>query len=149
MKEILDEEERSFAKTLDRGEKLFESYRQKAEENQAGTISGADAWRLYDTYGFPVDLTRIMAEETGLKVDEQAFAEEQEKAKEVSRARKGGSDERVVALDVHALGELEKRPEVPKTDDSAKYGGYAADFTVDVCGLRKPRHQAKSMWLAP
>ncbi|KAI9008586.1 tRNA synthetases class II (A)-domain-containing protein [Hyaloraphidium curvatum] len=122
VKEILDEEERSFAKTLDRGEKLFEAYRVKAEESNAGSISGADAWRLYDTYGFPVDLTRIMAEEKGLKVDEAAFAEEQEKAKEVSRARKGGSGERGVVLDVHALGELEKNADVPKTDDSAKYG---------------------------
>lgn len=67
-----------------------------------------------------------MAEEKGLKVDETAFTEEQEKAKEVSRARKGGSGEKVVALDVHALGELEKNAAVPKTDDSAKYGKLSA-----------------------
>jgi len=130
VKEILDEEERSFAKTLDRGEKLFETYRAKAEESKTGEISGADAWQLYDTYGFPVDLTKIMAEEKGLKVDESGFAEEQEKAKDISRKRKGGSGETVVALDVHALGELEKNPDVPKTDDSAKYGTADVDATV-------------------
>ena len=134
VKEILDEEELSFAKTLDRGEKLFEGYRAKAEEIKSDTISGADAWRLYDTYGFPVDLTRIMAEEKGLKLDEQGFVEEQDKAKDVSRARKGGAGERTVALDVHALGELEKNAAVPKTDDSAKYG--EESWFDDRLGLR-------------
>ncbi|KAK3117531.1 Alanine--tRNA ligase, partial [Teratosphaeriaceae sp. CCFEE 6253] len=61
--EILDEEERSFSKTLDRGEVMFGKMAQKAETKGGGKLGGSDVWRLYDTYGFPVDLTKIMAEE--------------------------------------------------------------------------------------
>ena len=49
--------------TLDRGEKLFEQYAAAAIANKQTTLNGKDVWRLYDTYGFPVDLTRLMAEE--------------------------------------------------------------------------------------
>ncbi|KAJ3342184.1 Alanine--tRNA ligase [Gonapodya sp. JEL0774] len=130
LKEILDEEERSFAKTLDRGERLFESYVAKAKEN---TISGADAWRLYDTYGFPVDLTQIMADERGMTVDETSFRYERDAAREKSKARTGAGDRVAVALDVHALGELEKNGSVPKTDDSGKY--LFGDISATVKGL--------------
>ncbi|CDH55480.1 alanyl-trna synthetase [Lichtheimia corymbifera JMRC:FSU:9682] len=122
VKSILDEEEVAFAKTLDRGEKLFEQYRIKAQEAGNKTLSGNDVWRLYDTYGFPVDLTRVMAEENGLTVDEKEFEAAQEAAKNASRKAKGGNaGEDVVALDVHDLGALEKMDAVPTTDDSFKY----------------------------
>jgi alanyl-tRNA synthetase len=58
VKEILTEEELSFSKTLDRGERLFENL---LKQQTGGIISGLDAFRLYDTYGFPIDLTRLMA----------------------------------------------------------------------------------------
>ena len=67
VKEILNEEEQSFAKTLDRGEKQFETYAQQSKLKDLQKLHGADVWRLYDTFGFPVDLTRLMAEERGLK----------------------------------------------------------------------------------
>ncbi|KAJ3215480.1 Alanine--tRNA ligase [Dinochytrium kinnereticum] len=121
LKEILDEEERSFAKTLDRGEKLFEAYVAKARESNVTVLGGADVWRLYDTYGFPVDLTRLMAEEIGFTVDEEAFLNEQVKAKNVSRAGKSEKEGGGVTLDIHALGEIEKNASIPKTNDSAKY----------------------------
>ncbi|KAI8974134.1 alanyl-tRNA synthetase [Pilobolus umbonatus] len=122
VKAILDEEEVAFSKTLDRGEKLFEAYMKKAKESGSKILSGADVWRLYDTYGFPVDLTVIMAEENGLKINEKEFDAAQEAAKNQSRKVKGGDQgEGVVALDVHDLGALDKNTKVPKTDDSAKY----------------------------
>jgi alanyl-tRNA synthetase len=125
IKEILAEEELSFAKTLDRGERLFESCLTKARAARSDVISGNDVFRLYDTFGFPVDLTRLMAEENKFKVDEAGFAEVQNKAKELSRARKGNkSAESGVVLDIHALGELEKSLKLPKTDDSFKYGEF-------------------------
>ncbi|KAJ3181566.1 Alanine--tRNA ligase [Gaertneriomyces sp. JEL0708] len=122
LKEILDEEEKSFAKTLDRGEKLFSQYVDKAKSENSKTLNGADVWRLYDTYGFPVDLTRLMAEEIGITVDEMEFERAQMAAKEKSKGI--GSKEKgdVVALNIHHLGELEKNPNVPVTDDSYKYG---------------------------
>ncbi|RKP10011.1 alanyl-tRNA synthetase [Thamnocephalis sphaerospora] len=122
VKAILDEEEEAFSRTLDRGERLFDGYLNKARQAGAKQLDGADVWRLYDTYGFPVDLTRLMAEENGLQVDEESFAREQAKAKELSRAKRTtgtGGDQ--VTLDVHAIGDLEKNDSVPKTDDSFKY----------------------------
>lgn len=127
---MLDEEERSFAKTLDRGEKLFAEYLAKAKSEHAATLSGADVWRLYDTYGFPVDLTRLMAEENGLNVDELEFERAQMAAKERSKARGSKDKGDVVALNIHDLGELEKNPNVPRTDDQYKYG--TVDITATV-----------------
>lgn len=122
LKEILVEEEVSFAKTLDRGEKLFEQYAIIASKTPEQTLSGKDVWRLYDTYGFPVDLTRLMAEEAGLKIDEVAFEKAKEESREASKATgaKGGAS--VIKLDVHALSELDNNDAVSKTDDSFKYG---------------------------
>ncbi|KAI0749326.1 tRNA synthetases class II (A)-domain-containing protein [Daedaleopsis nitida] len=121
IKEILDEEEESFSRTLDRGEKLFEQYAKKALEAGQKELSGKDVWRLYDTYGFPVDLTRLMAEELGLSVNEAEFEAAQAASKEASKGGvKKGTGE-VVALDVHDIAALEKNADVPKTDDSAKF----------------------------
>ncbi|RDX57348.1 hypothetical protein OH76DRAFT_1395138 [Lentinus brumalis] len=121
IKEILDEEEESFSRTLDRGEKLFEQYAKKALEAGQKELSGKDVWRLYDTYGFPVDLTRLMAEELGLSINEAEFEAAQAASKEASKGgvKKGAGE--VVALDVHDIAALEKNAAVPKTDDSAKF----------------------------
>ena len=119
--EILNEEEISFAKTLDRGENMFEKYAQQCKANNTKELAGADVWRLYDTYGFPTDLTQLMAEERGLTIDESEVAKAQEKAKAASKGeKKAGTD--VIKLDVHDLGSLDRMSEVTKTDDSPKFG---------------------------
>ncbi|KAF8532539.1 tRNA synthetases class II (A)-domain-containing protein [Gautieria morchelliformis] len=122
LKEILDEEEQSFSRTLDRGEKLFDGYASRAREAGAAELHGKDVWRLYDTYGFPVDLTRLMAQEIGLSVNDVQFEEAQAQSKEASKARGKEAGRAVVKLDVHDLGVLEQDASVPKTDDSFKYG---------------------------
>jgi alanyl-tRNA synthetase len=119
--EILDEEEISFAKTLDRGERQFENYAQQAKIKGDDKLHGADVWRLYDTFGFPVDLTRLMAEERGLNIDDLEFEEARLRAKEASKGQKKSATG-TVKLDVHDLGKLEKMNDVPKTDDGAKFG---------------------------
>ncbi|KAK2811957.1 Alanine--tRNA ligase [Emmonsiellopsis sp. PD_5] len=119
--EILDEEEISFAKTLDRGERLFEDYAQQAKQKGLDKLHGADVWRLYDTFGFPVDLTQLMAEERGLKIDNDEFEEARLKAKEASKGQ-GKLAADTVKLSVHDLGRLETMDDVPKTDDDAKFG---------------------------
>lgn len=121
VKEILNEEEESFSKTLDRGERQFESYAQKSKLKDSKKLHGADVWRLYDTFGFPVDLTRLMAEERGLEIDEKEFEDARLKAKEASRGEKKTAAD-LVKLDVHDLGNLNKMKEVPQTDDDAKFG---------------------------
>ena len=119
--EILNEEEKSFAKTLDRGERQFEHYAQKAKLKDLRKLHGADVWRLYDTFGFPVDLTRLMAEERGLDIDDTEFEEARLKAKEASRGEKKAASD-MVKLDVHDLGKLSKMNDVSPTDDNPKFG---------------------------
>ncbi|SCU80107.1 LAME_0B01640g1_1 [Lachancea meyersii CBS 8951] len=127
--EILDEEEASFAKTLDRGEKLFEKYAQAALQTESKTLDGLQVWRLYDTYGFPVDLTELMAEEQGLKIDGPGFEKAKQESYEASKkgGKKGASD--LIKLDVHGLSTLNSE-NVPKTDDSTKYTSANVEATV-------------------
>ena len=129
VKEILDEEELSFAKTLDRGERQFEHYAQASKDKKSKSLHGADVWQLYDTFGFPVDLTRLMAEERGLTIDDNEFKNARLKAKEASRGEKRAAAD-LIKLDVHDLGTLEKMPGVPKTDDTAKFGRENISATI-------------------
>jgi alanyl-tRNA synthetase len=101
---------------------MFETYAKQAAERNTNVLSGFNVWRLYDTFGFPVDLTRIMAEENGLQIDEEEFEKAKAESKEASKLRKGAGTVEVLKLDVHSLGELEKMDKVPKTDDRYKFG---------------------------
>ena len=65
---IIESEEKTFLNTLENGLKRFASL-----DTSSGTISGTDAFELYDTFGFPIDLTRLLAREQGLQVDEKGF----------------------------------------------------------------------------
>ncbi|THH02716.1 hypothetical protein EW145_g6718 [Phellinidium pouzarii] len=121
IKEILDEEEESFARTLDRGEKLFEQYAARALQTQTKMLNGQDVWRLYDTFGFPVDLTLLMAEELGLGINHEEYDTAQARSKEASKGGMKKGDKGVVKLDVHDIAALDKNNDVPKTDDSAKF----------------------------
>jgi alanyl-tRNA synthetase len=129
IKEILDEEEVSFAKTLDRGETMFEKYAEKCKQNGEETLAGADVWRLYDTYGFPEDLTRLMAEERGLSIKDEDVRAAQEKARDASKGEKKAAAE-LVKLNVHDINALEQMPDVVKTDDSAKFQKANIDATL-------------------
>jgi alanyl-tRNA synthetase len=117
---IIREEEESFGRTLDRGIKLFDEVAQAASSTSAKTISGSDAFKLYDTFGFPVDLTMLMASERGLLVDEAGYKIEEEKAKELSRT--GGKQEETkgLVLSGESVARL-KHMNVQATDDSAKF----------------------------
>ncbi len=79
---LLAEEER-FAETLDSGMKIFEDVASRVDDK---VIPGADAFRLYDTYGFPLDLTQDMARERGMSVDVAGFDAAMERQKETARA---------------------------------------------------------------
>lgn len=124
VKDIINEEEQQFLKTLTRGRRLFNRAADKATNGQ---IDGQVAWRLYDTYGFPVDLTVLMAEERNLIVDMKSYEESKLKAQEMARA-KGSGQEDLCSLDVHALDEL-KTKGFAQTDESSKY-----NYTKDADG---------------
>ncbi len=83
IEQIIRAEEENFLLTLDRGIEIFNEFAQKAKSSKV--ISGEDAFKLYDTYGFPLDLTRLMAQEIGLSVDELGFENQMQAQKERAR----------------------------------------------------------------
>ena len=103
IKKVLSLEEERFDTTIDQGLSILDSLISKAKGEGKDTIDGADAFKLYDTFGFPVDLTREIAEENGLAIDEDGFkalmAEQRKRARE-ARASIGGWDNKDTALDV-------------------------------------------------
>ncbi|KAG9511136.1 Alanine--tRNA ligase, cytoplasmic, partial [Fragariocoptes setiger] len=80
IKEVINKEETQFLKTLRRGRKFFDKAA-SALQGDIKVIPGDTAWTLYDTYGFPVDLTRLMAEEIGLSVDMEGYEIAKNKAR--------------------------------------------------------------------
>ncbi|MEM7755283.1 MAG: alanine--tRNA ligase [Planctomycetota bacterium] len=117
--EMVADEETSFGKTLDRGIKLFDEVTERAK---GGRVSGPDAFQLYDTYGFPIDLTELMAAERGLAVDIDGFHAEMEAQKERSRAGAKGGGPGGLTLETEAIARL-NRMNVKPTDDSFKFPG--------------------------
>jgi len=85
VKKIIKSEEESFNRTLDRGIELFETVINDLKAKNGTIIRGEDAFKLYDTFGFPVDLTNVMAREIGFSVDENSFNELMNKQKERGR----------------------------------------------------------------
>lgn len=83
---VLKSEEEGFAVTLDRGLALFEEVADGLRRNGDTLFPGDAAFKLYDTYGFPVDLTSLMATEQGLSVDEERFAELMEQQRDRARS---------------------------------------------------------------
>ncbi|KAL1490632.1 hypothetical protein ABEB36_013293 [Hypothenemus hampei] len=124
--DTINEEEVQFLKTLNRGRNLLNRTIQKLGKSQE--LPGDVAWRLYDTYGFPVDLTSLMAEEKGLKVNMPAY-EEAKKQAQITSQGKGVGIADTINLDVHAITELQNLG-VPPTDDSPKYN-YDAEENSD------------------
>jgi alanyl-tRNA synthetase len=125
--ETIKDEEISFGRTIDRGIDLFEEAASRASATKA--ISAQDAFRLHDTYGFPIDLTRIMAEERGMSVDMAGYEQLMEEAKELARAGGKGKASAVYDLPPAILADLEKQG-VAKTDDSSKFDVKAIDAKV-------------------
>ncbi|XP_014472783.1 PREDICTED: alanine--tRNA ligase, cytoplasmic [Dinoponera quadriceps] len=115
--DIVNEEETQFLKTLSRGRNLLNRTIAKLESND--TVPGDVAWRLYDTYGFPIDLTQLMTEEKGLKIDMAGYEESKKQAQLISQNKAGGVDDQI-NLDVHSITELQGLGIKP-TDDSPKY----------------------------
>lgn len=82
---IFKEEFQKFGTALDKGLKEFEKIKQSLLKNEQKSISGADAFGLYQNFGFPVEFTNELANENGLEVDLNDFKEEEQKHKEISR----------------------------------------------------------------
>ncbi|XP_038561656.1 alanine--tRNA ligase, cytoplasmic [Micropterus salmoides] len=143
VKDIINEEEEQFLKTLSRGRRILD--RKIMSLGDSKIIPGDTAWLLYDTYGFPLDLTSLIAEEKGMTVNLAAF-EEEKKAAQLKSQGKGAGDEDHIMLDIYAIEELRNR-NIPATDDSPKYkytsdenGNYEfQQATATVLALRRDR----------
>ncbi len=107
IKEVLLREETSFNETLDRGLELFDK-----EVAATGAVSGDFAFKLYDTYGFPIDLTALMARERGLSIDTERFEALMEEQRQ--RAKAAQKKQIVRALDL-------------KTEQVTEFTGYTED----------------------
>lgn len=115
IKAELAREEAQFLKTLERGEKLLEEIVDRTKQQTNQQISGQDAFTLYDTYGFPLELTQEIAEEQGISVDldgfEAAMKEQQTRAKDARQT-----------IDLTVQGSLDKLAE---TIQGTEFVGYA------------------------
>jgi alanyl-tRNA synthetase len=114
---VIQSEEEHFNRTLDRGLDIFERIKNELQTNNKKQIAGEDVFKLYDTYGFPVDLTRIMAEEANLQIDEAGFDqkmnEQQQRARKASKFQSAA----VASDDWHVLSQ----------EASSEFVGYEED----------------------
>ncbi|MDB5321218.1 MAG: alanine--tRNA ligase, partial [Phycisphaerales bacterium] len=143
--DLIKDEEVGFGRTLDRGIELFEEAALEAQLQGHVTrqgpvlsdaplhsyvISAGSAFKLHDTYGFPIDLTRIMAEERGMSVDLKGYEELMERARELARSGgKEGTESRLTDLPPDAIAKLQGE-KISPTNDQHKYKGEPIQATV-------------------
>jgi alanyl-tRNA synthetase len=108
---VIESEEAGFGRTLDRGIEIFNTAAGRAKKSKDKIINGEDAFQLYDTYGFPLDLTELMAEERNLKVDTAKFDELMEAQRQRARAAQKNDSLMATLADT----------ELPTTEDTHKY----------------------------
>ena len=92
IKKIIGIEEDKFAQTIDQGTDILNGYIEDAKKRGDKLISGADAFKLYDTYGFPIELTKEIAEDLGFEVDEEGFKASMDAQKAQARAARKDDD---------------------------------------------------------
>ena len=114
---VIEAEEASFGRTLDRGIEIFNTATKRAKKLKDKIISGEDAFQLYDTYGFPLDLTELMAQERSLKVDTAKFDELMEEQRQRARAAQKSDSQMTILADT----------ELPGTEDTHKYHSDSCD----------------------
>lgn len=86
---VIEQEEEKFEKTINQGLEILDGIQKDMEAKGVNTMSGEDAFKLYDTYGFPIDLTKEILEEKGMDIDEEAFKQAMKVQKDTARnARK-------------------------------------------------------------
>ncbi|XP_070574110.1 alanine--tRNA ligase, cytoplasmic-like [Ptychodera flava] len=150
--DIINQEEAQFLKTLNRGHRVLEKTINKLGSD-AKTLPGKSAWLLYDTYGFPVDLTQLMVEEKGMNIDMDEYEDVKKKAQLLSQAKGSGVDD-TIGLDVHSINELQDVRKVAPTDDLPKYDYFYDEkqqkyvfnsTTATVIALRKDKQFVESV----
>ena len=103
---VLHNEESQFNKTIDQGLKILADLEAEMKEAGKSVLGGSDAFRLYDTYGFPIDLTREILEEKGYAIDEDGFKEEMEVQRK--RARESRAVSNYMGADATVYDEIDR-----------------------------------------
>uniref|UniRef100_A0A0E0EWA1 Alanine--tRNA ligase n=1 Tax=Oryza meridionalis TaxID=40149 RepID=A0A0E0EWA1_9ORYZ len=124
IKDIIKDEEESFENTLAKG---FEKFKKAADAVKES--GGTDAFVLWDTYGYPVDLTEVMGVDYGLSVDREGFDAAMEEARQRARNARFKAGENSIVLDANATAQLRNQG-LASTDDSPKYGYKDNDSVV-------------------
>ncbi|MFU8829683.1 MAG: alanine--tRNA ligase [Phycisphaerales bacterium] len=124
IEQIIREEELSFGRTLEQGIKLFED-----AAADSVRVEAEDAFKLHDTYGFPIDLTQLMAEEKGLAVDVEGFHRLMEEARERSRQGSGPTGGTTLLLPTDAVARL-KNLNIKPTRDGDKFHARQESGTI-------------------
>lgn len=112
---VLTTEEQNFNSTIDRGMKILEEYIEKMQAEGKTVLDGENCFKLSDTYGFPIDLTREILEEKGMSCDEDGYAVCMEKQRETARTARGGS--KYMGADETVFHKIDK-------DFSTEFTGY-------------------------
>ncbi|MDU2686064.1 alanine--tRNA ligase [Paeniclostridium sordellii] len=136
IKKVIRIEEEKFNETIDKGSEILASYIEELKANNEKTLSGENAFRLYDTYGFPVDLTKEILEEEHLEIDEEGFQAEMEKQRQTARDARGNMDSEAWKED--AIAKLDK-------DIVTDFEGYETlSIESTVKGIAKENELVKS-----
>lgn len=122
---VLTNEEMNFNRTIDRGMKLLEDYIADLTEKGENVLSGEDCFKLSDTHGFPIDLTREILEEKGMTVDEEGYYKCMEVQRTTAREARGGS--KYMGADETVFHRIDKE----FTSEFLGYDTTEADSTVD------------------
>lgn len=126
VEKVVRSEEESFGRTLDHGIELFEDIVRRAGAEGRNEIRGEEAFKLYDTYGFPVDLTQLMADEKDMTVDMAGFEAEMEGQRERSRSVAGKGTKAGKGTTIEAVGSIGPAPGSDSADAafSTPFVGY-------------------------
>ncbi|XP_033115331.1 alanine--tRNA ligase, cytoplasmic-like isoform X2 [Anneissia japonica] len=118
--QIINQEEQQFLKTLEKGKRFLQKHISKLGSQK--TLSGEVAWKMYDSFGYPIDLTNIIASENNLKVDMEEYEEERRKSHEITSLGgiKNQQKKRMVTLHAPDVEWL-KNKKIPVTNTSAVY----------------------------
>jgi len=102
IRKVIKTEEERFEATVDQGLSILNEYIKETKSANSRVLSGSMVFKLHDTYGFPLDLTREIAEENGLSIDEEGFKEEMAEQKRKAREALKGRESSAWAQDTHA-----------------------------------------------
>ncbi len=127
IEKVIKNEEERFEETIDQGIEILNGYEAELKTQNKTELSGENAFKLYDTYGFPIDLTKEILAENGYTVDEEAFGKLMDEQRERARSARGDME-----------GEAWKEDIFANIKDATEFVGYDnTEYTATILGIGK------------